>query len=170
MLRAATEGNASVDGLLDAADGSVPRTRSAERTSSAPHWSTRSRWVHRRPPGSRSSCRCRTTHATQEKRDQPRYEVGPELITLTGVMWGAADPQLAELRDFAELRQYVNINLSQLRRMDFSCATRVRQSAQRAARRRQDRAPASSEQPGRRVPGDPLAQPRNHRRSGRYAD
>jgi ABC-type transporter Mla MlaB component len=61
--------------------------------------------------------------ATQEKRDQPRYEVGPELVTLTGVMWGAADPQLAELRDFAEQRQYVNINLSQLRRIDFSCAT-----------------------------------------------
>jgi len=38
-------------------------------------------------------------------------------------MWGAADPQLAELRDLAEQRQYVNINLSQLRRLDFSCAT-----------------------------------------------
>jgi ABC-type transporter Mla MlaB component len=60
---------------------------------------------------------------TQEKRDQPRYEVGPELITLAGVMWGAADPQLAELREFAEQRQYVNINLSQLRRIDFSCAS-----------------------------------------------
>jgi len=60
---------------------------------------------------------------TQEKRDQPRYEVGPELMTLTGIMWGAADPQLAELREFAELRQYVNINLSQLRRLDFSCAS-----------------------------------------------
>jgi ABC-type transporter Mla MlaB component len=59
----------------------------------------------------------------QEKRDSPRYEVGPELITLTAVMWGAADPQLAELREFAEQRQYVNINLSQLRRLDFSCAT-----------------------------------------------
>ena len=60
---------------------------------------------------------------TQEKRDQPRYEVGPELITLAGVMWGAADPQLAELREFAEQRQYININLSQLRRIDFSCAS-----------------------------------------------
>ena len=60
---------------------------------------------------------------TQEKRDQPRYEVGPELITLTGVMWGAADPQLEELREFAEMRQYVNINLSQLHRLDFSCAS-----------------------------------------------
>jgi ABC-type transporter Mla MlaB component len=60
---------------------------------------------------------------TQEKRDQPRYEVGPELVTLTGVMWGAADPQLFELREFAEQRQYVNINLSQLRRLDFSCAS-----------------------------------------------
>ena len=38
-------------------------------------------------------------------------------------MWGAADPQLAELRDFGEERQYININLSQLRRMDFSCGT-----------------------------------------------
>ena len=60
---------------------------------------------------------------TQEKRDQPRYEVGPELITLTGVMWGAADPQLTELQAFGAERQYVNINLAQLRRIDFSCGT-----------------------------------------------
>jgi ABC-type transporter Mla MlaB component len=62
--------------------------------------------------------------ATQyEKRDAPRYESGPEVVYLEGVMWGAADPQIAELRAFGEERQYININLSQLRRMDFSCGT-----------------------------------------------
>jgi ABC-type transporter Mla MlaB component len=57
----------------------------------------------------------------QEKRDEPRYQPGPEVFSLTGVMSGAADPQLAELRAFADERQYVNINLSEVRRMDFSC-------------------------------------------------
>jgi ABC-type transporter Mla MlaB component len=59
----------------------------------------------------------------QEKRDEPRYQPGPEAFNLTGQMAGAADPQLAELRAFSAERQYVNINLSQLRRMDFSCGT-----------------------------------------------
>jgi ABC-type transporter Mla MlaB component len=59
----------------------------------------------------------------QEKRDEPRYQSGPEVIYLTGVMWGAADPQIAEVRAFGTEREYVNINLSQLRRIDFSCAT-----------------------------------------------
>ena len=58
-----------------------------------------------------------------EKRDEPRYEAGPEAFHLTGAMSGASDPQLAELRAFGEERQYVNINLSQVRRMDFSCGT-----------------------------------------------
>ena len=48
---------------------------------------------------------------------------GPEIMSLTGMMWGAADPQLAELRDFAEEREYVNIDLSQLKRLDFSCGS-----------------------------------------------
>jgi ABC-type transporter Mla MlaB component len=59
----------------------------------------------------------------QEKRDEPRYQAGPEVIYLTGVMWGAADPQIAEVHAFGAEREYVNINLSQLRRIDFSCAT-----------------------------------------------
>ena len=57
----------------------------------------------------------------QEKRDEPRYQAGPEMIYLTGVMWGTADPQLGELEAFAADRRYVNINLSGLRRIDFSC-------------------------------------------------
>lgn len=59
----------------------------------------------------------------EEKRDEPRYQPGPEVFNLTGVMWGAADPQLAELQAFGAERDYVNINLSQLRRIDFSCGT-----------------------------------------------
>jgi ABC-type transporter Mla MlaB component len=59
----------------------------------------------------------------QEKRDEPRYQPGPEAFNLTGQMAGSADSQLAELRAFGAERQYVNINLAQLRRMDFSCGT-----------------------------------------------
>ena len=61
--------------------------------------------------------------ARHEKRDEPRYQPGPESVYLNGVMWGAADPQIAELRTFAEERKYVNIDLSQLRRMDFNSGT-----------------------------------------------
>lgn len=61
--------------------------------------------------------------ARQEKRDEPRYQPGPEAVYLNGVMWGAADPQIAELRTFGEERKYVNIDLTQLRRMDFNCGT-----------------------------------------------
>ncbi|HTO42729.1 MAG TPA: hypothetical protein VML56_01490 [Burkholderiales bacterium] len=59
----------------------------------------------------------------QEKRDEPRYQPGPEAFNLTGVLRGSADPQLAELQAFGSQRQYVNINLAQLRRMDFSAGT-----------------------------------------------
>ena len=59
----------------------------------------------------------------QEKRDEPRYQAGPEAFTLTGVLRGGADPQLIELQAFGSERQYVNINLTQLRRMDFSAGT-----------------------------------------------
>lgn len=62
------------------------------------------------------------TARTEEKRDQPRYEVGPELLTLSGVIWTATDPQFFELREFSAERQYVNINLAHLRRIDFGCA------------------------------------------------
>jgi len=59
----------------------------------------------------------------QEKRDEPRYQPGPEAFHLTGVMSGATEPQLTELRAFGDEHQYVNINLAQVRRMDFSCGT-----------------------------------------------
>jgi len=59
----------------------------------------------------------------QEKRDEPRYQPGPEAFNLTGVLRGSADPQLTELQAFGSERQYVNINLTQLRRMDFSAGT-----------------------------------------------
>ncbi|PWT71372.1 MAG: hypothetical protein C5B46_08290 [Proteobacteria bacterium] len=59
--------------------------------------------------------------APQEKRDAPRYQTGPEVIYLTGVMWGAGDVQLSELEEFAADRRYVNINLSALRRIEVGC-------------------------------------------------
>ena len=59
----------------------------------------------------------------QEKRDEPRYQPGPEAFNLTGVLRGGADPQLTDLQAFGSERQYVNINLTQLRRMDFSAGT-----------------------------------------------
>jgi ABC-type transporter Mla MlaB component len=59
----------------------------------------------------------------KEQRDEPRYQPGPEAFNLSGEMAGAADQQLAQLRAFGAERQYVNINLAQLRRMDFSCGT-----------------------------------------------
>jgi ABC-type transporter Mla MlaB component len=59
----------------------------------------------------------------EEKRDEPRYQPGTEAIRLRGIMAGADDPQLRGLAEFADARQYVNINLSRLGRMDFACAT-----------------------------------------------
>jgi ABC-type transporter Mla MlaB component len=58
-----------------------------------------------------------------EKRDEPRYQTGPELICLSGTLTGTADPQLADLRQFATGRRYVNIDLRELDRMDLSGAT-----------------------------------------------
>lgn len=59
----------------------------------------------------------------QEKRDEPRYQPGPEAFSLSGLLRGSADPQLTELQAFGSERKYVNINLTQLRRMDFSAGT-----------------------------------------------
>jgi ABC-type transporter Mla MlaB component len=56
----------------------------------------------------------------EEKRGEPRYR--PELIKITGEMTGLKDPQLQELQRFASDRQYVNINMSRLQRIDFVCA------------------------------------------------
>ncbi|HYN28140.1 MAG TPA: STAS domain-containing protein [Burkholderiales bacterium] len=61
------------------------------------------------------------TRATvDEKREEPRYQ--PELITIAGEMTGLKDPQLQALQRFASNRQYVNINVAKLRRIDFVCA------------------------------------------------
>lgn len=56
----------------------------------------------------------------EEKRDEPRYR--PEVIFLSGEMIGMNDPQLQELQHFAADRQYVNINMAKLGRIDFVCA------------------------------------------------
>jgi ABC-type transporter Mla MlaB component len=58
-----------------------------------------------------------------EKREEPRYQSGPEVICLSGTLAGTADPQLADLRQFAAGRRYVNIDLRELDRMDLSGAT-----------------------------------------------
>ena len=55
-----------------------------------------------------------------EKREEPRYQ--PELINIAGDMTGLKDPQLQALQRFALHRQYVNINMARLRRIDFVCA------------------------------------------------
>ena len=56
----------------------------------------------------------------EEKREEPRYQ--PELINFTGEMTGLKDPQLQALKRFAADRQYVNIKMARLRRIDFVCA------------------------------------------------
>lgn len=58
-----------------------------------------------------------------EKREEPRYQAGPEVICLSGTLSGTADPQLVDLRQFASDRHYVNIDLRELDRMDLSGAT-----------------------------------------------
>jgi len=60
-----------------------------------------------------------------EKRDEPRYQSGPDVIHLNGVMTGATDPQLDALSEFSHQREYVNVNLSRLTRADFTCATEL---------------------------------------------
>ncbi|HZP92189.1 MAG TPA: hypothetical protein VFB20_04815 [Burkholderiales bacterium] len=57
-----------------------------------------------------------------ERRDEPRYSQGAEVIFLQGEMTGPNDPELAAIRRFAHERQYVNINMSKLARIDFVCA------------------------------------------------
>lgn len=56
----------------------------------------------------------------EEKRDEPRYQ--SEVISLAGEMTGLKDPQLQALQRFAADRQYVNINMAKLVRIDFVCA------------------------------------------------
>ena len=49
----------------------------------------------------------------------------PELINITGEMTGLKDPQLQALQRFASDRQYVNINMARLQRIDFVCAGKL---------------------------------------------
>jgi anti-anti-sigma regulatory factor len=60
--------------------------------------------------------------APTERREEPRYGSGPEVICFQDEMSGTNDPQLALLRQFAQGRKYVNVNLAQLTRMDMLSA------------------------------------------------
>lgn len=61
--------------------------------------------------------------ALEEKRDEPRYQAGPEVLVLSETLTGANDHQLEALQGFARDRQYVNVNLVQLARLDLSSAS-----------------------------------------------
>jgi ABC-type transporter Mla MlaB component len=54
---------------------------------------------------------------TGERRDEPRYDT-PEAIFFRAEIAGARDAQLAAVRQFAQSRNYVNINLEKLYRID----------------------------------------------------
>jgi ABC-type transporter Mla MlaB component len=62
-------------------------------------------------------------HGLQEKRDEPRYQAGPEVIRVTDVLAGATDRQLDALQSFAAERQYINVNLASLVRIDLAAAS-----------------------------------------------
>jgi ABC-type transporter Mla MlaB component len=55
----------------------------------------------------------------RRKREEPRYQL---TVNVTGEMTGVKDLQLQALQRFAAHRQYVNINMARLRRIDFVCA------------------------------------------------
>jgi ABC-type transporter Mla MlaB component len=59
-----------------------------------------------------------------ERRNEPRYSPR-EQVALTGTMKGADDPQLIALVDFAHEHEYLNLDLSQLDRVDFVCAAQL---------------------------------------------
>lgn len=56
-----------------------------------------------------------------ERRQEPRY-AREEVLSLSGVMAGEDDPQLAAVDRYAAGRRYVNIDLSYLERLDFVSA------------------------------------------------
>jgi ABC-type transporter Mla MlaB component len=56
-----------------------------------------------------------------ERRNEPRYATREQFV-LAGVIAGADDPQLAALAAFSQEHQYVNLELSQLERIDFVAA------------------------------------------------
>lgn len=59
-----------------------------------------------------------------ERRNEPRYAPREQFV-LSGVMAGAEEPQLTALADFAHEHQYINLDLSQLDRLDFVCAAQL---------------------------------------------
>ncbi len=59
-----------------------------------------------------------------ERRNEPRYAAREQFV-LSGVMAGAEEPQLIALADFAHEHQYINLDLSQLDRLDFVCAAQL---------------------------------------------
>jgi ABC-type transporter Mla MlaB component len=59
-----------------------------------------------------------------ERRNEPRY-APREQFALTGTMAGADDAQLIALGDFAHEHEYLNLDLSQLDRVDFVCAAQL---------------------------------------------
>jgi ABC-type transporter Mla MlaB component len=61
-----------------------------------------------------------------ERRNEPRYSQGREVLFLQGEMTGPNDAQLLVVRQFAQNHQYVNINLTSLVRIDFVCAVNLR--------------------------------------------
>lgn len=58
----------------------------------------------------------------EEKRREPRYLMGPEVLRITGTVSGPEDFHLRELQSFAFDRKYVNVDLSNLRRLDMAAA------------------------------------------------
>jgi ABC-type transporter Mla MlaB component len=59
----------------------------------------------------------------QERRDEPRYQPGPEVMRLSDVLAGATDRQLDALQAFAAERQYINVNLATMARIDLAAAS-----------------------------------------------
>jgi ABC-type transporter Mla MlaB component len=59
----------------------------------------------------------------REKRDEPRYQAGPEVIALDGSIEGSGDEAMHAIREFARGRRYVNIDLSRVTRMTPAAAS-----------------------------------------------
>ena len=87
-----------------------------------------------------------------EKRDEPRYQSGPEIIHLHGVLAGGADPQLAQIRMFAQAREYINVNLARVARMDFELRLSAGRAGQRVGASGQDSALDPAQRADRRAP------------------
>lgn len=60
--------------------------------------------------------------SVEEKRREPRYQMGPEVLRVTGTVSGPEDFHLRELQSFSLDRTYVNVDLSNLRRLDVAAA------------------------------------------------